>query len=185
MTTIIIDAGHGPNTAGKRTPDGKLKEFMFNSAVAQYVKNYLEKENINVLFSHDPSRDVPLKTRTDFANRLNVRAFISIHANAFGSSWNAANGIETFVYPTAKSSSKRLASFIQQCLIQATNRRDRGVKTANFHVLRETNMPAVLVECGFMTNRQEALLLQDANYQKKCALAIASAISHWLRFYSS
>lgn len=180
MPIVVIDAGHGPTTAGKQTPDGSLREFVFNMTVAQYVKRYLKSVGVNVLFSHDASTDVPLRTRTNYANRIGARAFVSIHANAFGSTWNEAHGIETFVYPTAPTRSKELATTIQKSMVLATKLRDRGVKTANFHVLRETAMPAVLVECGFMTNRVEAQLLKSSAYQRKCAYAIAFAIFSWL-----
>ncbi len=159
MTTIIIDAGHGPETAGKRSPDGLLREFSFNSAVADLVKQYLIEEGFTVIFAHKAHEDVPLTTRIKLANSLNVDAFVSIHANAFGNDWNSANGIETFVYPTASKESIALASLVQSALITACNRTDRGVKKANYAVLRETRMPAILIECGFMTNREEAALL--------------------------
>jgi len=110
----------------------------------------------------------------------NVAAFVSIHANAFGNGWNNANGIETFVYPTASKKSKALASLVQSALITACKRTDRGVKKANYTVLRETRMPAVLIECGFMTNREEAALLMSNAYRVQCARAIAHALSTWI-----
>ena len=98
MTTLMIDAGHGPETAGKRSPDGVLREFSFNSAVADFVKYYLIDEGFTVIFAHKANEDISLTTRTKLANSHDVNAFVSIHANAFGSDWNSANGIETFVY---------------------------------------------------------------------------------------
>ena len=77
-----------PNTAGKRSPDGVLREFNFNSAVADLVKHYLTQEGFTIIFSHNAQEDVPLTARTKLANSLNVDAFISIHANAFGNEWN-------------------------------------------------------------------------------------------------
>ena len=101
MPKIMIDAGHVPNTAGKRSPDGLLREFSFNSAVANLVRHYLIEEGVTSLFAHHDQNDVPLTERTNFANKMNVDAFISIHANASGTHWNSTNGIETYVYPTA------------------------------------------------------------------------------------
>ena len=180
MTTIMIDAGHGPNTAGKRSPDGALKEFSFNNAVAHLVKRYLTAEGITVLFAHNEQTDVPLVTRTKLANQRNVDAFVSIHANAYGNGWNNANGIETYVYPNAMKQSIALATLTQKALILACKRRNRGVKKANFAVLRDTRMSAILIECGFMTNREEAALLLSSTYRQQCAQAIASAITTWI-----
>ncbi|NYF26022.1 N-acetylmuramoyl-L-alanine amidase [Sporosarcina sp. JAI121] len=180
MTKIMIDAGHGPDTAGKRSPDGALREFSFNSAVADLVKQYLIEEGVTVIFAHKEQEDVPLAARTKLANNMKVDAFVSIHANAFGGDWNNANGIETFIYPTASKESYALAALIQNSLVSACNRTDRGVKKADYAVLRDTRMPAVLLECGFMTNREEALLLMKKTYRIQCAKAIAFAITAWI-----
>ncbi len=179
MTLIILDAGHGPNTPGKRTPDGKLREYQFNSVVAALVGGFLTKKGMTIRYTHESSRDVPLSERTALANRLRADAFVSIHANAFGYGWTTAQGIETFIYPQASKSSGLLASAVQKALVSACQRPDRGVKKANFAVLRDTNMPAILAECGFMSNQTEATLLQSKAYQLQCARAIAFGILCW------
>ena len=173
---IIIDAGHGPNTAGKRSPDGRMREFHFNSAVADEVKKRLLPDGHTIIFSHHPVVDVPLHERTQLANRLKADLFISIHANAAGSGFNGASGIETFTFSQPQTASKRFAERVQQALCLATKRPDRGVKKADFAVLRDTHMPTVLVECGFMTNREELALLQSAVYRRHCAAAITFAV---------
>ena len=177
----MLDAGHGPNTAGKRTLDGKMKEFEFNEVVAQFVKNELTALGLVVMNSHDSRRDVPLKERTALANKMGVDVFISIHANAFGTTWNNTSGIETFTYTKPSEQSIILASLIQNSLCSITGRFNRGVKKADFAVVRDTKMPAVLVECGFMTNKNEAILLQSTNYRMRCAKAISFAILCWIQ----
>lgn len=177
---IVIDAGHGPDTSGKRSPDGSLREYQFNSAVARYVADTLLHgyEGVDILLTHDDSRDVPLKERTDRANAWKADLFVSIHANAAGDGgWNSAQGIETFVYETRPPAAVALANAVQRQLIRVTGRPDRGVKSANFHVLRETKCTAILVECGFMTNRQEVELLKSDDYRRKCAEAIVAGIA--------
>ncbi|USG63960.1 N-acetylmuramoyl-L-alanine amidase [Brevibacillus ruminantium] len=175
---IAIDAGHGPNTPGKRTPDDSMREFHFNSVVARCVRDGLKQyEGVEVLFTHADDRDVPLKERTDKANAWKADAFFSIHANAFGSDWNDANGIETFVYTSRPTAAVKLAEAVQRSLVRSTGRRDRGVKAGDLHVLRETKMTAILAECGFMTNREEAALLKSDEYRRKCAAAIVQAIA--------
>jgi N-acetylmuramoyl-L-alanine amidase len=174
---IIIDAGHGYSTDGKRSPDG-MHEYEFNQKAAAYAKELLENfQNVTVYFAHSDERDVPLQERTDAANRLKVDAYVSIHANAYGTTWNDANGIETYVYLTKPKEAYELAQKIQQHLIVQTNLRDRGVKTADFHVLRETKMTAVLTECGFDTNKHEAALMKTEAYQRTCAKAIVQGIA--------
>lgn len=178
MTKIILDAGHGLNTPGKRTPDGSMKEFEFNSIVANYVADILKKYECAVQFAHDPTGkvDIKLDKRTDDANRWNANVYVSIHANAASNDWTEAKGIETFVYTSKPKQSLELANKIQRNLIKATGRKDRGVKTADFHVLRETHMDAILVECGFMTNKEEAIQLKSVQYRLKCAGAIAEGL---------
>lgn len=175
---IMLDAGHGYNTPGKRSPDG-LREYEFTRAVANFAKPLLENyQNTAVFFAHSDEQDIPLRERTDKANQLKADVYVSIHANAYGSTWNDANGIETYVYPGKPQEAYELAQKIQRNLVIATGLRDRGVKTADFHVLRETHMTSVLTECGFMTNRQEAALMRSDTYRKTCAEAIVKALAH-------
>lgn len=175
---IMLDAGHGYNTPGKRSPDG-MREYEFNRAVAnnasQLLVNY---KNVTVYFSHSDQEDVSLQERTDKANRLNVDIFVSIHANAYGTGgWNNVGGIETYVYPTKPPLAYQLAQKIQRNLVLSTGLENRGVRTADFHVLRETKMDAVLAECGFMTNREEVKLLRSETYRKTVAEAIVKALA--------
>lgn len=180
---IVIDAGHGYGTPGKRTVDG-MKEYVFNRAVANEMKrlllHYIE---ITVLFTHSDQRDVPLHERTSKANREKADLFISIHANAHGNGkeWTSAEGIETYVYTTKPQASYQLANTVQDELIKNTSRKNRGVKTANFHVLKATKMTAILCECGFMTNKAEAALLQASHYRLTCAKAIVKGIEKYYK----
>ncbi|WP_240666607.1 N-acetylmuramoyl-L-alanine amidase [Longirhabdus pacifica] len=183
MQKIVMDAGHGYLTAGKRTPDGTLREYQFNSAVAKYVREkLLHYEKVEVLFTHSDERDVPLIERSNTANEWHADVFISIHANAFGKGdWNNVSGIETFVHISKPSEALQLARCVQQQFIQQTKRKDRGVKLADFHVLRETHMTAILVECEFMTNREAASLLKSERYQQTCANSIVQALVEMYR----
>lgn len=173
---IMLDAGHGYNTTGKRSPDG-MREYEFNRAVAAYAKDFLDDyQNVTVYFAHSDQTDIPLQQRTNSANNLNVDVYVSIHANAYGTGWNNAGGIETYILATRYQVAYQLAQKIQRQLILQTGLKDRGVKTADFHVLRETNMDAVLIECGFMTNPDEIKLLRSESYRRTCADAIVKAL---------
>lgn len=178
---IVLDAGHGFSTLGKRTPDG-MREYEFNRAVALYVREFLKPyTNLKVLFTHSDEQDVPLNVRTTKANELGADCFLSIHANAAGNGgWHEAEGIETFIHSSKPKDAHSLATKIQERLIISTGRKNRGVKTANFYVLRETRMTAILIECGFMTHKLESKLLKGEDYRAQCANAIVQAIvSHY------
>lgn len=174
----MFDAGHFYTTPGKQTPDG-MKEYDFNQAVANHAKKLLEGyQGVDVSFAHSDSRDVPLKERTDKANRMKVDCYVSIHANAVGNGgWNTTEGIETFVYTTRPKEALSLAAYVQNHLIRETGRKNRGVKTADFHVLRESHMTAILVEAGFMTHKEEAALLKSDAYRQKVAVAIVKGLA--------
>jgi len=174
---IVIDAGHGPDTPGKRCPDDSMREFHFNVATADFAAALLKQyENVEIMFTHAEIRDVPLQERTDRANAWKADLFVSIHANASGSDWSTARGIETFVYTTRPAAAVALANAVQRQLIKLTGLFDRGVKSGDLHVLRETRMTSVLCECGFMTNQDEAKMLMSNEYRQKCALAIVAGI---------
>jgi N-acetylmuramoyl-L-alanine amidase len=177
---IAIDAGHGPNTPGKRSPDG-MREYWFNSAVANAMKAELEKyEGVSVLFTHEDGRDVPLTERTNKANRWGADVLVSIHANAYLGRMGGHGGIDTFVYSTSGHSYK-IAQIVQRNLIAATELRDRGVKVANFHMLRETEMPAILIEHGFMDSTTDLPYLKSDAYRKLCGVTNAKSIAEYYK----
>lgn len=178
---IVIDAGHGPNTPGKRSPDG-MREYEFNSRVADVMKAELEKyEGVTVYFAHDDKRDVPLKERTDKANALKVDVYVSIHANAFNGKMGSHGGIDTFVYKTKPKEAVELANVIQRNLIAATGLRNRGVKAVDFHVLRETHMTAVLIEHGFMDSTTDLPKLKSDVYRVACGVTNAKSIAEFYK----
>jgi N-acetylmuramoyl-L-alanine amidase len=172
---IILDAGHGYETPGKRSPDG-FREYEFNRQAAHYCRKLLEQTGFTVMDCHSDEWDIPLSERTAMANRWKADCYISIHANAFGTGWNSANGIETYVHTSRPAEAVKLAHSIQTQLVKETGLANRGVKAANFHVLRETRMTAILIECGFMTNKKECGLLKSKEYQQLCGETIGRAI---------
>lgn len=177
---IAIDDGHGMETAGKETPalpDGsRMKENQFNAAVAAYLGEALLRCGFAVVMVAPEDTDIPLKTRVQRAHDYRADCYISIHANAYGTGWNDANGIESWIYEKVQGNSDtwQFAKCIHNALVAATGRRNRGIKRSDgLYVLSATKMHAVLVECGFMTNRAEAALLQTEAYRRCCAEAIA------------
>ena len=187
---IALDDGHGMGTAGKRTPilpNGLKSEtgnFMheneFNRAVISILDSILKRCGFRTLLVAPTDADVSLKARTDLANAKKADAFISAHANAYDGKFdgNDPEGVETFHYPNS-TSGKKLATLVHKHLIQGTKQKDRGVKSANFHVLRETDMVAILVEAGFMDNLYEAKLLLSKAFREEVATEIAKGICEY------
>lgn len=178
---IATDAGHGQETSGKRTqpfPDGSvMKENTFNRAVVGYLIAELERNGFDTVNVAPEMTDTALSVRTTRANNAGADIYISVHANAYGNGWNDANGIETLVYSIGDNEQTQLAKLVQAKLIAETGLKDRGVKErTDLAVLRDTIMPAILCECGFMTNLTEAKFLISDDYRRKVAKAICKGV---------
>jgi len=187
---ICIDAGHAKNTAGKRSFDGALLEYEFNRDVAKRLRSHLERHGIKTMFSCDleTEKDIALGTRCRTANNAKADLFISIHANAYGTTWNSANGWEIF-YCKGSTNGKRLAECIREAcepdptkkgILKYLGLKDRGIKTDSLYVTKHTKMPAVLVEHGFYSNYNEMQLLRTAEFREKCAIADAKGLLAYL-----
>ena len=149
---VALDAGHGLNTAGKRTPDNE-REWSFNNKVVRAITERLNKyEDVSIVRLDDPTgkRDVPLKERTDKANKAKADILVSIHHNAKTGKWGSWGGTETYSYEANLPQAEKLAKMINDRVVSINGLRNRGTKKANFHMLRESSMTAVLPELGFM-----------------------------------
>lgn len=187
---IATDDGHGMLTPGKRTPlfaDGTyMPENEFNRAVVDKLNAHLVRCGFDVLHVAPGDEDVSLRRRTNLANNTipngfgrSADVYISVHANALGGIWNSlARGIETF-YSKGSVKGKRLAQIVHKHMLQGTKLKDRGLKTNSLHVTRETDMPAILVECGFMDNPEESQLLKSDAYRAECAEEIARGVCEY------
>ncbi|WJY27769.1 MULTISPECIES: N-acetylmuramoyl-L-alanine amidase family protein [Sporosarcina] len=181
MVRIVLDAGHGLGTPGKQSPAGE-KEWLFNNRVLLAAQTaLLQYENVEVVRVDDPSgmADIPLRQRTDRANAQQADLYISFHHNANTGSWGDWGGVETYTMDArnANPESVRLARLIQPEIVKAMGLRDRGVKKKNLHVLRETRMPAVLMEGGFMDSRTDIAALRNSQKLQAQGRAAASAIA--------
>lgn len=176
---LVLDAGHGLTTFGKRTPAGE-HEWSFNNqqllACMALLENY---EGVSILRVDDPSgkRDVTLEERTDKSNAFGAHAYVSFHNNALGTKWDDHEGMETFTYIGSNPKSEKLQRHIHSHLIKVTKNTDRGMKKANFHVLRETiKCAAVLTESFFMDSVTDIKKLRSGAYLKATGEAIALGI---------
>jgi len=185
MVKIVIDAGHGFNTPGKRSPDDE-REWTFNNKVALYAIAKLETyKDVKILRVDDPTgrMDVPLTSRTNLANEWQADVYASIHHNALNGKWGQHSGIETYTMdnPTANPKSIEIAGAIHPRVVMAMGISNRGMKRANFHVLRESAMPAFLTEGGFMDSTVDITKLRDDNYLKAQGEAIAEGLAVYFK----
>lgn len=175
---IILDDGHGIGTAGKRTPivDGKyMPENEFNRAVVKYLKAELIRNGFDTYEVAPTDEDTPLGTRTSLANAKDADLYLSIHANANTGVFGSWGGIETFVYPNGES--KRIGAICHAELLKGSKLSDRGVKNgSHLWVIRNTKMPAILFELGFMDSHNDYKYLISDAYRKECAVEIAQGV---------
>lgn len=175
---IVIDPGHGGSDPGAIGPTGK-REKDANLAISLKLGEILKENGIEVVYTRDsdkinwPSNTREnLQARVDIAKNENANYFISIHNN---SATSFAYGTESYYYG-GDVEGKKLAQGIHGELVKATGLFDRKIKSANFYVLKNTDIPAVLVEVAFISNANEEKLLFSEDFQYKAAQAIASGI---------
>jgi N-acetylmuramoyl-L-alanine amidase len=176
---VSNDAGHAGFgvTPGKRALDGSMYEWEFNDGCVRHFMDELAKyEGVEQLRVDDPAgrRDVPLSERAQKVNAWGANLHVSFHGNAGPTT---ASGIETFVYPSTTAHNRQVALCIHNHIINATGRKNRGLKTADFQILRTTKMEALLIEGAFMTNAEELALMKTDVYRSKVGRAAAHGVA--------
>ena len=188
---IAIDAGHGSNTAGKRTPDG-YREHWCNVKCANYFDIAMRRcgfETVKIGWDDTNAKDdtdVALGTRQAQIKKEKCDASVSWHANAFGNgkSYNSSQGIETLIHNNSVKvkDSGVLAIKVQNYLIKGTKQKNRGVKSANLAMCNCVAMgtkASILIEIGFMTNEYEAQLIQSDSFCLECAEEAAQGVCEY------
>lgn len=172
---ICIDAGHGGKDPGAVSEGTQEKDI--NLQIAKKLYEILEKNNYQLLMTRLEDNYISLEERTNMANDFDADIFISIHNNAV---FNPdVQGTETLYYPGSEKG-ERLAKLVQDELVKKLQRPDRGIKPrGKLAVLKYTVMPAILVECAFLTNPTERKLLQDSEFQELIAEATTEGIGHY------
>lgn len=173
---VMIDPGHGGRDPGAVGRNGLLEKEI-NLFISRRVQRTLEQRGYRTALTRNSDREIDLQPRVDTAERANATVFVSIHSNAISLSRPEVNGLETYYY----SSGLSLARTIHNSVLRSTDIRDRGVRRARFYVLRNTSMPAVLVETGFVTGREDAARFQSNAAREQIADAIAQGIIDYLR----
>ena len=161
----------------------RYQEKSLNLVTAQFVKGFLEQLGYQVFMTREEDVFISLDKRAQLANEKKPTLFVSIHYNSAPSA--EAQGVEVFFYHSKDqkervAKSKHLAHAILKHVIAHTKAKSRGVKQANYAVIRETNMPAVLVEGGFVTNEEELQNLKDPTYLKRLAWGVVRGIEDYL-----
>jgi N-acetylmuramoyl-L-alanine amidase len=184
VPTIVIDPGHGGTDHGARAKAPFCEEKRICLQTARLVKKYLDQLGYHVVMTRNTDAFVPLPTRVETATQAGSAIFVSIHYNS--SRTPTAQGIEIFFFDSKENrsrttASKKLADAILPRLIRRTQAQSRGVKKGNFYVIRETSMPAILIEGGFISNPQERALLKQRDYQEQIARGIADGIDQYFK----
>ncbi len=177
---IALDAGHGGKDCGASV--SHLSEKNLCLVTTLLTKRYLDKLGYQVILTRHNDTYLPLKKRVEIANRSKASLFVSIHFNTARST--DAKGIEIYYYaPQEKGENiraRRFAEIVLGRVIGLTHTLSRGVKKGNLCVIRETKMPAILIEGGFMTNKQEFSHLINRSYLSKIAKGIAEGVDSYL-----
>lgn len=174
---IVIDAGHGGSDPG--AVGCSIEEADVVLDVSTRLRTQLERAGIRVALTRDVDEFVGLSARASFANSMSADGFVSIHSNA--NAGTPATGTETWIANAAGARSLSLATLLQAEMITAWGLRDRGVKRADFVVVRDTTMPAALAELAFTNNcTTDAMRLGSAADRQTMAEAQARAILEWL-----
>jgi len=199
ISTIVLDPGHGGKDPGNRFAGRSEKTATL--ALAQELSGQLKANGFKVILTRKSDKFVELPVRPDIANRANADLFVSLHFNATTEGKADVSGPETYcITPVGASSSNAqgeganygatpanlsekksllLAYAVQRALVKNLGVDDRSVRRARFAVLREAEMPAILIESGYMTHPAEGKKIFDAAYQKQLAAAIVKGILNY------
>lgn len=174
---IALDAGHALNTSGKQTPDG-IKEWTLNDKVRDKIVEKLNEYDVSFLFpdNNEGNTDEGLTARKAMYVNGHADAATSIHHNAYTGTWNGATGVEVWVDRNATDKDLELANLIYNKLVAYTGMKGRGIKRSNFTVIYQNQIPAVLVEGGFMDGTEDYKIITSDQGQDAYARAVAESL---------
>jgi N-acetylmuramoyl-L-alanine amidase len=176
---IMIDAGHGGKDPGSPgTSEKEEKLYTLSLANKVYELLLLESGFLPIMTRNDDSY-LTTDDRVAMANREQVDLFISLHANSFTN--KKTRGTETFYY---NSNSMLLATILHEHILEATGFLDRNVRMMDYKVIKETTMPAALLEIGYMSNATEELIMMSEHMQEKVAASIVNGIKQYMKSIS-
>ncbi len=174
---IFIDPGHGGTNPGAISTITGDKESEINLDTSLMTAGLLEDMGYTVKLSRTTEVNLSLTERAEMANQWGADYFVSIHCNSAENP--TYNGTETFYYRN-NTPAEDFARVVQEQLVLQNGLKDLGIKARNFAVLRLTNMPAILVELGFLSNENDAKLLSQPSFRAKCANGIADGVNNYI-----
>jgi N-acetylmuramoyl-L-alanine amidase len=172
---VMIDPGHGGHDSGA-VGIGGVQEKDIVLPIGRKLAEVLQHNGLQVILTRNADYFVSLQGRVDMAERDHADVFVSVHANSIDNRPDV-NGLEVYYYDSGLD----LARVVRHSILQRVNVNDRGIRRARFYVLRKSSMPAILVETGYMTGREDIAKLKTVQYQNKMAEAIAHGILQYLR----
>jgi len=173
---VVIDPGHGGKDSGAPGLGGLLEKDVV-LPISTKLSRILEENGVQVVLTRDADFFVELQGRVDIAKRVNATLFVSIHANAVDNRPDV-NGLEVYYFDSGYG----LAETVRQTILDnISTLKNRGTRKARFYVLRKNSMPAILVETGYMTGREDNPRLGSSDYQGRMAEGIASGILNYLK----
>ena len=181
---IVLDAGHGGPDIGTKLKFPKVEEKRFNLKIALKAKKFLEHLGYRVVMTRTKDVFIPLKRQVYIANKSNSEVFVSLHFNSCAN--KDVHGVEIFYSdmdknPARNTASRKLAEMILARVIFRSQAATRGVKKGSWCVIRDTRMPSVLFEGGFVTNKAELARIRRDDYLDKLAKGIAEGIDAFVR----
>ena len=172
--TVVIDAGHGGRDLGGQWGRVYEKHLALDTSVR--LEKHLKSMGYRTVMTRRGDYFLTLPQRCQIANRYRDAIFVSVH---FNYTWKQdVSGLETFYH---NSEGQKIANQVQNCLIRYTRAIDRDEKFARFYVIRNTNMPSILVEGGFVSNEAERNRMKSARFREALARAIADGIQRYDR----
>jgi N-acetylmuramoyl-L-alanine amidase len=184
---IILDAGHGGLDRGAKIKNPYVEEKKLTLSAIRFTKKYLEQLGYKVVLTRAKDYYVPLTKRVELANNSNGEIFVSVHFNSCPN--KTAHGIEIYFFNSTENksrtkNSKSLATCVLSDICKSTNAKSRGIKKGQFCVIRETKMPAILIEAGFLTNPEERSNIRKLPYIEKISLGIVQGIENFIKKHS-
>lgn len=178
--TVFIDPGHGGEDNGYQGSVSKKYEKDITLDIGKRLATKLSAQNdINVIIARSEDRNLSISERLEQANSQNADILVSLHLNAEGSG-NTAHGIETFYKKSDVYNTYELANIVQTSITSYVDIRNRGVGMGDFGILREANMAAIMIKCGFITTPEEEKKLTDDKFLDQFAEGIAQGIYSYI-----
>jgi len=174
--TVCLDPGHGGKDNSNQSPDGSYHEHEFSLDLGKRIKKLLEAQGIKVIMTRDSDTFIDLRPRCAISNGAKADMFLSVHSNAVAGGWNTPSGLCAYTYAVGGERDRIATAILVRMMEGGIKLFGQKLYHQGFSVLKYTDCPAVLIEYGFHTNREDVALLKDASYRDKLALLTAKGI---------